>query len=220
MQPKSTKVKVIPELQLVFLPTGASQCQSSFSDEIPITVTPRSEATAESLALRVVQAPARFYQLRPLPEVLADDSPAASPGPWLLGLMLVVPPLFCFGGYQLWRRLNPGAAQRESWRRSRAARSAIANLGKPSTEIPTTRTIAVHFLRQRFDLSAQDPTPVEVARCLRRQGIGKALAGDWQAFLEGIDRYRFASVSAPACFSLQSDAVRLIKAVEADACHS
>ena len=218
LRPKSAKVKVIPELQLVFLPTPAGQFQSSFADEIPISVTPRSEATPETLALKVVQAPARFYQLRPLAAVMADDRAPSPPGPLVLGLFFALPPLFCYSGYRLWRRLNPSAAQREHWRRSRAARMAIAHLEKQSAGTLTTRVIAVHFLRQRFDLAPQEPTPAEVAKCLRRRGVGKALVHDWQAFLATFDRCQFGPASPPMTAPAHLEAVRLIKAVEADAC--
>jgi hypothetical protein len=218
MRPKNERVKVIPELQLVFLPKGASACQSSFADEIPIRVTPRPEATPETLALKVVQAPPRFYALRPWADVLRNDLPAPPPEPWVLGLLLALPPVLCFAGYRLWRRLNPSAAQREFWRRSRAARVAIANLEKQNGDVARTRAVVVEFLRQRFELSPKEPTPAEVVRCLRRLGFGKGFVAGWQEFLEACDRYQFAPAPVPANGSVPAEAARLIKAVEADAC--
>jgi hypothetical protein len=218
LRPKNERVKGIPELQLVFLPKGASSCQSSFADEIPIRVTPRAEATPETLALKVVQAPPRFYALRPWADVLRNDLPAPPPEPLVLALLLAFPPLLCFAGYHLWRRLNPSAAQREYWRRSGAARLAIAKLAKQNADVQATRAVVVDFLRQRFELSPKEPTPVEVVRCLRRLGIGKRFVAGWQELLEACDRYQFAPAPVPANGYVQAEAARLIKAVEADAC--
>ncbi len=192
LRPKRTDVARIPELKLKFYAPDSKRFVPSFADEIPITVTPRSEATAEKMNLKVVQAPERFYKLRPVEEVLRDDSPMPAPSPEMLAALLAGPPLLCFVWYRLWRRWYPNAAERRRRRHSKAARLALNYLSKQKDDVPRTRAAAVDYLRQRLDLPALDPAPQEVARHLKRLGIAKPLIADWSKFLQACDQVRYA----------------------------
>jgi hypothetical protein len=223
LRPKRADVSRIPELQLKYFVPESKRFQSSFADEIVIKVTPRQPVTAEKLKLKVVQAPARFYQLRPAEEVARDDTPMPAPSPELALAILALPPLACLVWYRVWRRLYPNAAELRLRRRSRAARLAVAYLTKHAPDVPRTRAAAVDFLRQRLDLPAVEATPREVARHLKRMGLAKPLALEWSVFLGDCDRFRFARPADalpadqpenPLC----GEAIRLIHALEADPC--
>jgi hypothetical protein len=218
VRPKRVGVAHIPGLHLSYFETGANKFTSSFSDEIPIKVTRRQEATAEKLNLKIIQAPARFYELRPVDQVLRDDTPVPPPGPELFAALLTAPPVLSFVWYRFWRRLYPNAAERRQRRRSRAARLALAYLTRQAPDVARTRAAAVDFLRQRLDLPALEATPSEVARHLKRLGIAKPLIADWAAFLQSCDRYRFAPSVAEPEGPVNAEAIRLIHAVEADSC--
>jgi hypothetical protein len=218
LRPKRDDVTRIPGLQLRYFDLDTRQFASSYADEIPITVRARPAATAEALSLKVVRAPARFYQLRSVAEVVRDDTPEPFPDPGLLVALLAAPMLSCFFWYRAWRRLHPSAAERRQLRRSRAARLAIAHLQKQAADVPETRSAAVDFLRQRLDLAALEATPNEVADHLKRFGFAKPLVSDWAAFLATCDRQRFAPEVNQQNSPLSAHAIRLIHAVEADPC--
>ena len=248
LRPKRANVNLIPELKLKFYAPESKRFVPSFADEIPITVTTRPEATAEKLNLKVVQAPERFYKLRPVEDVLRDDTPMPPPSPAMLAALLVVPLLLCFFCYRLWRRLYPNSAERRRRRHSKAARVALKYLAKQGDDVPRSRAAAVDYLRQRLDLPALDPAPQEVARHMKRLGIAKPLSADWTKFLQACDEFRFAPAAAHAWPGLRStetpalqltsvpatgvseylnpghashlnaEAIRLIHAVEGDPC--
>jgi hypothetical protein len=220
LRPKRADVTRIPGLHLCYFALregGAGKFQNVYSDEIPIKVSPRPEATAEKLNLKVVAAPARFYQLRPVEDLQRDDAPTAVPGPGLLAVLLALPPAICLAWYGLWRRLYPDAAERRQRRRSRAARLALASLNKQGLDSADTRSAAVDFLRQRLDFPGVEASPAEVGRHLKRLGMAKPLIADWAAFLEACDRCRFAPAAAEPEL-LNVEAIRLIHAVEVDPC--
>src|SRR5262249_54590039 len=132
--------------------------------------------------------------------------------------MLAAPPVLCGAWYWLWRQLYPDAAARRRRRQSRAARLALAYLAKQPSDVVRTRAAAVDFLRQRLDLPALEATPSEVARHLKRLGVAKPLVADWASFLQTCDRCRFAPLAAEPDGLVSDEAVRLIHALEADAC--
>ena len=72
------------------------------------------------------------------------------------------------------------------------------------------------YLRERFDLAVDEPTPADVAAFLKRRGFAKDLCGQVQTFLHVCDAIIYASSPNPA--QLSDDAVRLIRALEADPC--
>jgi hypothetical protein len=223
IRPKRLDVSRIPELRLCYYDPQTKKFPVSYSDEIPIKVTPRPDVTAGQLDLKVVQAPARFYQLRPAEEVVRDDSLWPPPSTEGLAALLALPPALCLVWYRLWRRLYPDAAERRHRQRSRAARLALAYLEKQAPDVPRTRAAAVDYLRQRFELSATEPTPHEVAFFLKRLGVAKKLAAEWSSYLEECDRLRYAPTAdgervSPDQPKLAVEAMRLIHALEADPC--
>ncbi|HWY85858.1 MAG TPA: BatD family protein, partial [Gemmataceae bacterium] len=58
LRPKHEKVTRIPALQLLYYAPGLKKFQSAYTEEIPIKVKRRQEATAEKLNLQVVPPPA------------------------------------------------------------------------------------------------------------------------------------------------------------------
>jgi len=222
LRPKREDVALIPGLQLMYYAPARKKFESSFSDEIPIKVMPKSPST-QNLGLKIIRAPERFYKLRPIEEVVRDDSPLPAPGPALLAALVAFPPLACFGWYRLWRKLYPNAAEQRARQQSRAARRALAYLQKQHPDPPRTRAAAIDYLRQRFDLSATEATPREVAIHLKRIGLSKSVVNGWEIFLQSCDQVRFGPrgaifQSAGQTERLSQEAIRLIQAVEGEPC--
>ena len=218
LRPKRTDVREIPGLQLVYLTVDNKRPQSAFADPVSIKVLPAKESA--KFDLKVVRAPDRFYKLRPVEEVVRDDTPLPRPGLEKLALLLALPPALCFVWYRIWRRRHPSAAESRLWRRSRAARAALQTLVKQPADAVQVRAALVDFLRRRVDLAALDPTPAEVAAHLKRLGVRKPLIAAWTTFLQTCDRLRFAPGSTVAPNPLPGEATRLVQELEVDPCVS
>lgn len=218
LRPKHVKVQAIPELRLLYYVPGGRGFQSTFAPDIPIKVTPPPEPTPAKLGLKVVVVPDRFYHLRSVEDVLRDDTPLSRPGPGVLLALVAGPPLACWLWYARWRRCHPNAAESTQRRRSRAARLALASLADQPGNVERTRAAAVDFLRQRLELTAAEPTPVEVARHLKRLGFATSVVSGWANLLHACDHVRFTSSPSAPGTDLATEAVRLIRELEADPC--
>jgi hypothetical protein len=218
LRPKRTGPIVIPELQLIFLRSVWTEFQSSFSEEIPIKVLPAPETTAKNMGLKVVDAPASFTQLRPVEEMVRDDTPLPTPGLRLMAVLLLLPPAGCLVWYWLWRRMYPNAAERRLRRRSRAANQALAYLAEHELDVMRIRAAAVDFLRIRLDLPTAEATPADVAQHLKRLWTAKPLVASWSAFLQSCDRCQYAPIEESAGKALHLEAMDLITTLEADPC--
>src|SRR5438270_3968043 len=95
LRPKRPDVTRIPELELSYYAPEKNKFPSSYADEIAIKVTPRQPATTGELNLKIVKAPNRFYQPRPVDESFREDGPLPPPTPEILATLLALPPLLC-----------------------------------------------------------------------------------------------------------------------------
>ncbi|MCI0376695.1 MAG: DUF4381 domain-containing protein [Gemmataceae bacterium] len=217
LRPKRADVKAIPGLRLVYFAPDRKKFQTSFADEIPITVTEKTEKALAELQLNVVPAPPGFYSMASVEEVVYQDGRTPLPPTWLLGVAVAAPLLVCFLWYRRWRRLHPSIQEARRNLRSRAAQTALAQLENESVPVERTRAAVSEFLRQRFDLPANEPTPAEVARFLRRLGADKATVLACANFLQKCDAQRFGPKTAETA-TLRDDASRLIHVLEASPC--
>jgi hypothetical protein len=131
----------------------------------------------------------------------------------------LAPPLLCAGWYALWRRRYPDAVRLAQQRRSRAAQLALRAIGGarrlPGRQGDEVVVAAVaDYLRQRFDLPAAEPTPIEAAQALREQGATPDLIAQGEGFFRAGDEARFRPPGRPAA-KLAERATRFILAVEA-----
>ncbi|MCI0641451.1 MAG: hypothetical protein L0Y72_05810 [Gemmataceae bacterium] len=217
LRPKRADVKAIPGLRLVYFAPDRKKFQTSFADEIPITVTEKTEKALTELQLKVVPAPPGFYSMASVEEAVYQDGRTPLPPTWLLGAAVAVPPLTCLVWYRRWRRRHPSIQEARRNLRSRAAQTALAVLEKESVPVEHTRAAVSEFLRQRFDLPANEPTPAEVSRFLRRLGADKATVRTCAEFFEQCDAQRFGPKNA-ANATQRDDAIRIIQLLEAAPC--
>jgi hypothetical protein len=221
LKPKSTAVKAVPGFPFVFFRPGFQPPRFGYMTvyvkEIPITVTPREAVPVP--AKPVAGSEATFALADG--DVLRHDSVGQMPGPVVLVLMLLVPPLGCVAWYVVWRRLDPAAARLARRRRSRAAQEALKSLdsidrSRDAEEQARQAAAAVaHYLRQRLELPVVEPTPAEAEAHLRRHGISQTLAGQTTDFLRTCAAVRFDPQPPPAAGVVKA-ASGVILALEAE----
>jgi hypothetical protein len=188
-----------------------------YTDPIPLQVRPH-EAVAVPL-----QAPASAFQLATGPGLLARQAPWAPPGVAVTALLLLGPPLLCAAWYSGWRRRYPDAARQARQRRSRAARLALQQLraarGLPPDQRAARAASAVaSYLRERLELAAAEPTPLETARHLQRKGCSAEVTEQAAGFFRACDEARFLPAPPPDGPDPAAAGTQLILAVEAETC--
>lgn len=224
LRPLHDEVSAVPRLPFVYYRPGQGY-QTISAPAVPLRVRPRAAVSVGEVqgAVEPAPVPDHLLELVEGPSVLRQVVAAPLPGPPLLALVLLVPPLACACWYVGWRWLYPEAAQRARQRRSRAARIALHSLRRVTTASPErlaerTAPIVAEYLRQRFDLPAAEPTPAEVADHLNRAGVEAATVAAAADYFRACDAVRFAAhvPARPKDWAAQAEA--LILKLEAVPC--
>ncbi len=220
LKPRRTDVAEVPGLPFVYydpdIPQPSRRFQVPYTDPIPLQVRERASVAVP------IRAPARALEIAGVSAVLSRRPTPGVPGPTLLAVLLLVPPLACAAAYLCWRRLYPDAARRAQQRRSRAANQALRRLHDARRLAPDARAEAVAaavtgYLHGRLDLGPNEPTPAEAEAHLRGHSCSAEVAGQAARFYQACDSARFlpAAGGDPA---LVDEAVRLILSVEEATC--
>jgi hypothetical protein len=223
LKPRRADVNEVPSMAFVYfnplIRPASKGFQITFTDAVPL----RIRAAEEYAALPAV--PEEIYQLATGQDLLSRTRLPEPLGFVGQALLVAAPPLLCTGWYVSWRVAYPDAARRARRQRSQAAKRSLKLL-RASRRLPRS-TRAGHvaealtaYLRERFQLSAAEPTPAEAAATLRRAGCTPTLADAAARFFAACDAARYGpAVDGEA---LGGDAVRLILDVEAQtwAAHS
>jgi hypothetical protein len=220
LRPKRAQVKFVPSLKLVYYAPRQRRYQTAYTDAIPLTVKPRQEAAVSVPGLRVIQAPASFYQLSS-----HDTSDSAfamavlQQAPYVLLLLAAAPPMMCLVGIWCWRhrRRKIGERARQS---QRLMEQTAATLVRSPQDATTTTRLLTEYLRLRMDFPAQEPTPREVERWLKFRGIAKSVREQWRRLLSGYDAGRFAPETASRQVVVGAEVVELIRVLEDEACRA
>ncbi len=195
LKPRRVDVTEIPGVPFVFynpaIRPASKAFQVKYTDPIPVQVT----------AATVIEPPPRpvadvFLHAGDGPELLAREAPWTPPGPVLVLLLMLAPPLACAAWYGVWRRRNPDAGRQKERRRSRAARQALTRLAQVErapveARAPLTAAALADYLRERLDLTIAEPTPVEAGVCLRRAACSPAAVEQAVTLLQTCDAARF-----------------------------
>jgi hypothetical protein len=221
LKPKNTAINAVPGFPFVFFRPGFLQpwrgYMTVYTKAIPIAVTPRE---AVPTAAGPIAGSEAVFALAD-GDALRHDSFARLPGPLVLVVMLLVPPLACVAWYFAWRRLNPDAARVARRRHSRAAQEALKALGgidrdhDPAEQARRASAAVAHYLRQRLELPVIEPTPAEAEAHLRAHGISEALAGQTADLLRTCAAMRF-DPQLPQAADLADAANGVILALEAE----
>jgi hypothetical protein len=218
LKPKNTDVKRIPAFPFVSYRARLGY-MTVFVPEVLITVTPR-EPLPGITAAKPITGPDAAFALAD-GNVLRRDDGGRLPGPLVIVLALLVPPLGAVAWYVAWRRLYPDAARRTHRRRSRAAQEALKALHDldkqtdPEKQARRTAAVVAGYLCHRLELPVVEPTPAEAEAHLRAQGLSAALAGQTADLLRTCAAVRF-DPEPPADPDLAGAARRLILALEAE----
>jgi hypothetical protein len=211
LRPRGPGVREVPGVPFVFYNPDLRPAEKAFqviwSDPIPLRVRPGERDAPPVPASDAVLA------LATGPGVLRG--PAGHSAAWWL-LATLGPPAVCALWYLRWRRSHPDEARLAHQRRSRAARAALAALdqaGREPGRAGADRVAAAlaGYLADRFGLARAEPTPPEVAGCLRRCGLPEALVERGGRLLADASAVRFGPEEGPA---LVGEARAWILAVE------
>jgi hypothetical protein len=224
LKPKNTLVESIPSFPLVYYQPGMLPPMKGYmtrwAPSIPLKVWPRDQVKGPDLigGKPLVSPPATIFQFASGDDVLRQENPGTLPGPLILSLIALAPPLGCVAWFLTWRRLYPDAARLAKRSRSRAARIALRQL-HTAGKVPLLRqperavSIVTDYLRQRFELPAAEATPPEVAAHLQRLGLPSALVERATQFFQECDAARFRPTPS-ADWQAVAGAERLILAME------
>jgi hypothetical protein len=217
LKARRADVSDVPEVPFVYLNPAIRPAskgfQICFTDAIPLKL----QAAEAYISLPTLSD--AVYTLADGPGLLAPDPRSSPPSPVLPGFILAVPPTLCAAWYIAWCGRHPDAGRQLRRRRSRAAKESLRLLRAarwlplPRRAGPTADALA-HYLRERFELAAADPTPSEAAGALRKAGCAAPLADAAARFVAACDAARFTPTANGA--ALNGEAVRLILDVEAD----
>ncbi len=197
LRPRQVGIHEVPGVPFVFynpdLRPADRAFQVLFTDPIRLTVTPPEVRRPDN------DLPDSVLDVAGGPGLFARDAPWHGPEIGVLVAVLGLPPLVGAGWYLAWRRLYPDAGRLARQRRSRAARRALAALAGADRLAGRARAEAVSgavvlYLRERFDLVYQEPTPGESAEWLARFGIAGSLTERLGQLLQRCAAGRFGPV--------------------------
>jgi hypothetical protein len=216
LRPKSTAVKHVPGLKLVYYTPRQRRYQTAYSDAIPIEVKPRADGSVKIDGLKVISAPPSFFEL-------AEPNAAADGGEFELTLLAAVllflaPPLACAAGLWAWRRRHPAAEELRRRHKHRAAQTALDALGRNHAAPPALAAVLTDYLRGRLDFPGVEPTPREVERWLKGRGVRRPLRLRWRRWFEACDAARYVPAGGAAADDASREAAALIHDLEGEPC--
>ncbi len=221
LKPRRADVREIPAWPFVYFRAGILPAhkgyQTLYADPIPLTVEPRETVRPGDVQgpTRPIRAPDETFRVTTGPAVLRRAPPWTLPGPAVLVTMAVAPPLGCLLWYLVWRRRYPDAAKVARRRQSAAARRALRALRSRGDDPPRRGAAAVAgYLRDRAGLRAAEPTPEEVADCLRRASLPESLIEPSAKFFASCDAARFDPDPSARARDLTEAAAALVNALE------
>jgi hypothetical protein len=225
LKPRTTSVKAIQGFPLIYFQPGTLPASKGYmtrwAPSIPLVVKPREDTipTQDNGSLVPADVPATAYQFVDDPQVLRRDDSSNLPVAWI-SLLLLIPPALCLGWYLTWKRLYPDAARLARQRRSKAAQRALNQLQrsfKTPIQAQQVTEIIAHYLRQRLDLPAGEPTPPEIAGHLQKLHFTPSLVDKATGFFKEADAARFLP-AANTPTALVESGKDLILALETESC--
>jgi hypothetical protein len=230
LKPLQVSVTDIPALRFDYYKPGViprdKGYRSRYTESIPLIVRPRPEvqpATVEGTSA-TISIPASLYQWTEDPGLILQRTESSElPGWYGVVILLVAVPAVCACWYTAWRHRYPDLARNVRQRQSRAARHALSALGMASRDPPTPSArrapdVVADYLRERWDLTAVEPTPKEVSDHLRLRGCAEIPAARAAAFFQDCDRARYAPDLSFHPRDLAASAMRLIEVLEGQTC--
>jgi hypothetical protein len=203
-KPRGVNVNSVPSFPFVFFTPGLLPPERGYqvhrTASVAITVRPRAAVQPNDVARGVESQPIpeSVYQIADGTSVLNYARPYSLSG-WIFiaGICLLPPALGFLFRCIVWPRFSPNAKSRTSARRSHAAKSALAGLDRlaPGIEHSQAATaIVARYLRERFELTAEEPAPIEVHRHLESAGFDPVSSASAADFFRACDAIRYGHV--------------------------
>jgi hypothetical protein len=215
--PKSEQVAKIPEVEFVYYravePHAFAVAEGAHS--IPLTVQPRpATVLAGPNSTRT-----RLEKIAEGDHLLGQD--ASDTFLWTMAITgLVLPPLASLTAYLCWHQAFPEAAERLRRRRSRALKTALAQLRRagPTATPGVIRIILVDYLRAHLHLLPGEPTPAEIRQTLLPGGVPAEKIEQAVALVTACDVARFAPDKETAHPQLLISTSQVLDALEKALC--
>jgi hypothetical protein len=221
LRPLNAGVKEIPALPFVYFKPGMIPdyrgYQTALAPAIPLTVRPRQSVPAEQVvgATAPPRPPESVYEIAEGPGLLRREAGISFPGPLVLVLIVLAPPLFSAAWLIFWRRRHPRVLSPARQRRSRAAGHALQALRqiKPTGEPAAAQAAAilVEYLREHLAFASQEPSPVEVAAFLENWHLPAQAIARARRFFDDCQAARFAPAGALTGADWTASAVQLVE---------
>jgi hypothetical protein len=239
LRPRSTEVKEIPRLKIVYFNPRTGRYQTTYSDPVPLTVRARKapvpvaevppwimqewkdeENELVALIPRMFEPPPRSidYWWRKIADAVGLSSTpyhdrlyARAGDSYITAFALVIPPLMGVAWYAIWRFRNPDAARRANICRSRAAADALRTLAQTVDDPPRrVRRALEDYLQARVGLSPSARTPPEVVAYLRGSSLSPLDVDEIERLLRRCDDARFApSPAEPSVLIAEAESLIL-----------
>ncbi len=212
VRPKSQQVQAIEDLAIVYWQPRVRKFQTKYADPIALKVGPRRDP-ALTLPSQVALAPASFHEIPDAAKVLASSAAPGAPTWEMVAAACVAPPALALLGVLLWRRRHSEDAEK----RRRAPRRVLQESLDALRQNSPLWVVLQSHLAERWDFAAEQPTPAEAARFLRRRGFAKPLCERVETLLRRCDAARYAP-SPPADPALRDALASLLRDLEGDPC--
>jgi hypothetical protein len=202
LKPRRAGISAIPGFPFAYFVPGLLPAERGYqvhrTASIPITVRPRAAVQSNEVVRGVESQPVpeSVFEIADGASVLRYARPMQVRGWLFLGCVCLLGPVLEF--LLLFRsRFYRDAEYRSAARRSIAAKHALAALGRISDGADINQIVAVvsRYLRERFDLTAEEPTPGEVQRQLESAGCDSAASGLASSFFRECDAARYAHLA-------------------------
>jgi hypothetical protein len=191
LKPRKTNVVAIPSFPFAFFTPGLLPPERGYqihrTERVAITVRPRSEVQPADVArgVELLSLPESVFQIEQGTSVLDYAKPySLTARIFFAGLFLLLTAGGLFWSF-IWPRFSPESRSQTIARRSLAGKKALGKLDRLPAEREHTQAAAATvamYLRDRFELSAEEPAPNDVERLLATMGFDEAtctLAGDF-----------------------------------------
>lgn len=215
LRPRSSDVKEVPRLKLVYFNARAGRYQTTYSEALPLTIRSRTapiaavevppwimqEWKAEEDELSRLLLPSSIERWRGLvgmgSDPLHDRFYPRAGQPLALGLVLTTPPLLAVVWYAIWRRRKPDEARAAKMRRSRAAAIALRTLADAGEDSPRhVRQAVEEYWRAKAGLPKSASTTPEVVDHIRGSSFSRTVPEEVGRLLQRCDDARFAPAPA------------------------
>lgn len=213
LRPRRTELNSVPRIAYTCFDPGKGEYLSRATEPVPLRV--RAGSSGRPSATRPNtpgETPARLSPIGDADELL--QIARTWPNPWILALLVVVPPLMWAGLLVArWRVLRFNLGRRAGGLSAMAGRA--LGLVRRARQPEELAAIFTEFVRKRFPGQLAEPTCEELAESLARAGVPPAGVDQAVAWWRACSAARFGSPDAVPWEELKTNAALMIQRLDA-----